>query len=589
MVVSVVTVAVGAGAWFAFEGAEDGVLARERAALESAVGLMAGRVPAETVDFLGPAKERDPNVEGLNRLLDPLVQEIAAAFPGTIVGFYAKEAGIVAFAPAGTEGMRLGDMYVTLPAAARVALASGQPQWVNAETSAVGPVISYSMPAADRRGHPSLSAFAIRPLQEVLTARLEAALKYIGLALAAILAAGFVAFFVANRLACGLNDLREQVEKLPTTAAPIGPPQATGDAPERNLRVLTGRSGKRPGNELGEISESLDRSSRQLRELQEVSYDLSRLELPQVLMKRAVTAIARVLQTPKVFIALVDADDPTLLQVTESRGFDLDGLRVPVAGNVLGQVFMHRAPRVLHDALADPTFYLSRKTVISEGIRSGVYAPLIGRGGVLGVCGANDGKVAAFGEKEAVLLASLAGQISIALENAQMHAELHMAAVTDSLTGLYNRRYLEASGAGMGTRGPASLLMVDLDQFKEVNDQLGHEVGDEVLRQVAHLLGAQLRTKDRIVRFGGDEFLVLLPGAARGEAEAVAERIRTAMLREPLRIDDREVWLTVSVGVAEWSPLDQNPDPQVLLRWADAALYQAKNSGRNRVVVIESL
>lgn len=165
--------------------------------------------------------------------------------------------------------------------------------------------------------------------------------------------------------------------------------------------------------------------------------------------------------------------------------------------------------------------------------------------------------------------------------------QLNQAAGTDPLTGLANRRRFDERGAEMVElalrhQRPLSLLMIDLDHFKLVNDQYGHAVGDEVLVRMARLLEVTLRTGDLPVRLGGEEFVALLPETDAGQAREAAERIREAVENAPLMLaDSRLVVFTVSIGVA--TLVEGGSALTKLLGSADAALYRAKRSGRNRV------
>ncbi len=163
--------------------------------------------------------------------------------------------------------------------------------------------------------------------------------------------------------------------------------------------------------------------------------------------------------------------------------------------------------------------------------------------------------------------------------------------MVDPLTGLYNRRYFSTHGRAMveeaAGRGRAlSLMVLDLDFFKKVNDTWGHDVGDEVLREVAARLKKQVRRLDVICRIGGEEFVVLLPGADVRVAEQVAERLRRAIAERPIRVicDGREHLLnmTTSIGLASYERVDDTLES--LLKRADEALYRAKQEGRNRVI-----
>ena len=165
--------------------------------------------------------------------------------------------------------------------------------------------------------------------------------------------------------------------------------------------------------------------------------------------------------------------------------------------------------------------------------------------------------------------------------------QLRRDAETDSLTGLFNRRFLlatlEAEIIEAGTRKkPLSLLILDVDHFKRFNDAYGHLEGDRVLVSLANVLFDHLREKDSPCRYGGEEFVVVLPNTGLPHALAAAERIRTAFSELVFDPESGEkIGVTVSIGAAELHPRDGAQD---LIRRADNALYQAKNSGRNRVV-----
>lgn len=162
----------------------------------------------------------------------------------------------------------------------------------------------------------------------------------------------------------------------------------------------------------------------------------------------------------------------------------------------------------------------------------------------------------------------------------------HRLAEHDVLTGVLNRRAILALlrtsiAHARRTKMPLSLLFLDLDHFKKVNDNYGHRAGDQCLRAVVNPIVSELRENDALGRYGGEEFLVVLPGVAANDAEAIAERIRTGVQQLPLLISGARIDLTMSVGVATLSPGMLTPED--LIERADVALYRAKEGGRNRV------
>ena len=159
---------------------------------------------------------------------------------------------------------------------------------------------------------------------------------------------------------------------------------------------------------------------------------------------------------------------------------------------------------------------------------------------------------------------------------------LERQAITDPLTGAFNRRYMHGALATAVERcrragQPASLLLLDVDRFKPLNDTAGHAAGDRVLKAIVTLVDRRLRQVDALFRLGGDEFVVLLSGARVSDARAVAEELRVATERTRV-VHDRRV--SISIGVAE---LGSSDSPAEWLAEADAALYDAKRAGRNRV------
>ncbi|MGO2503081.1 MAG: GGDEF domain-containing protein, partial [Cobetia marina] len=152
----------------------------------------------------------------------------------------------------------------------------------------------------------------------------------------------------------------------------------------------------------------------------------------------------------------------------------------------------------------------------------------------------------------------------------------------DELTGLFNRRQaLRQAEKWWQDAVPCSVLMMDVDHFKQINDLRGHAAGDEALRQIGRLLNATLRQGDRAGRIGGEEFLVLLPRSGRGEAISVAGRIRSLLASSPPQFAGSAVPVTVSIGVAVSHECESLDD---LLQLADRRLYHAKHQGRDRVV-----
>ncbi len=230
--------------------------------------------------------------------------------------------------------------------------------------------------------------------------------------------------------------------------------------------------------------------------------------------------------------------------------------------------------RIVDDDLLD---------LVLPGARNVVVAPVTVDGDHLGVAvaewgGGTDARIPTLTVRA---LAQASMHTALALRNARLLGENERLATRDSLTGLANRRLFDESlhrevarSQRLGT--PLSLLVLDVDHFKQVNDTYGHQTGDAVLREVADALVANTKNFDVAARYGGDEFVVLLPGCSREDAVRVAERVRNGIARAV-----GEAPLTISAGVATLP--DNANDAERLMAASDAALYDAKRTGRDRV------
>jgi diguanylate cyclase (GGDEF)-like protein len=179
--------------------------------------------------------------------------------------------------------------------------------------------------------------------------------------------------------------------------------------------------------------------------------------------------------------------------------------------------------------------------------------------------------------------------LGLALNNALTHDNLQRMAALDTLTGAYNRRFgltrlREEYNRAVRSDGSVGVLMMDVDLFKSVNDTYGHLVGDRVLTKVTESARRALREGDFMVRYGGEEFVIVLPGASNNDSALIAERIRRIVAETVVRDGEQLIGFTVSLGVTSF-PEDNVEQEQDLLKHADEALYQAKHQGRNQVVV----
>ena len=270
------------------------------------------------------------------------------------------------------------------------------------------------------------------------------------------------------------------------------------------------------------------------------------------------------------------------------------GLRFEIGEGVTGEVWDDADTVYIPDTSADDRF-LHWKGRHELGSASFVAIRMEYRGEKLGLLDCTRRRTNGFTLDEIDMLKIIAKQAGLAVRNASLYERTLELATHDELTGLLNRRrFLERLDSEWQLRrryGDAvGLLIVDVDHFKAVNDTMGHLEGDRVLRDLARLLNTSVRKVDLVARYGGEEFVILLPRATPETAQMVAEKLRLAV--EDARIapvGDAELGPTVSVGAACATPSTTDCEPLDLVAAADAALFQAKERGRNQVVVAPNL
>ena len=309
----------------------------------------------------------------------------------------------------------------------------------------------------------------------------------------------------------------------------------------------------------------------------------STLELPE-LLARISTHVAERLSIPQFSIMLLNTDGTLEVKTAYPPGQGTEQVRFRSNEGACGRAVQTHGAVYIADVASDSSIYIARPGSHRE-TGSLLCVPMIHQEEVLGVLNFQRPHPDSFTSEEIEVLTAIADQASLAVKNARLHEETVALAITDPLTGIPNRRHLfsrldmEIARANrFGNQ--LSVLMVDIDHFKSFNDAAGHRAGDGVLRQVAALMKGMIRKVDTIGRYGGEEFLLILPQVTKVEAIEVAEKLRRAIAANPFEPARSASKITVSVGVANL-PVDATVQEK-LVDCADAALYASKRAGRNQ-------
>jgi diguanylate cyclase (GGDEF)-like protein len=235
----------------------------------------------------------------------------------------------------------------------------------------------------------------------------------------------------------------------------------------------------------------------------------------------------------------------------------------------------------------------SARCAHAENVKNGyVCIPIVAQGETLGILHFQaTNEFPQFDESNLSLKNTFAGQVGLSIANIRLREALRNQSIVDALTGLFNRRYLEEIlerevRRALRSDQPLGVMMLDLDHFRQFNDTFGHEAGDAVLRETAAFLKGSVRAEDIVCRFGGEEFVVILPMGDARITHARAERIRSKVHELTVLHQGKSMGVvTVSVGVAALP--EHGASSKTLLEAADAALYRAKREGRDRVLMAE--
>ena len=323
--------------------------------------------------------------------------------------------------------------------------------------------------------------------------------------------------------------------------------------------------------------------------LRDTLFDVSNeLELSQLLpaiLRRAIS----LLNANAGELALYDSNKQELkVVVSQSVGKDVTGITIAPGEGLFGKVVETLQPIIVQDYQQ-----WDKRLLHYEGqvVRSVIANPLMSGKRLLGVIGiARNISTVPFTEKDQNLLSLFGQQAAIAIKNAELFNEVETLTKIDVLTGTYNRRGFDELcqrelNRTRRSNQSQSMLMIDIDYFKSVNDRYGHPFGDQILCMLSNELQNNLRETDILCRYGGEEFAILLPETNIKTAKIIAERLRIKVANKTFEVQELTLNITISIGIS-WMPGDK-AELYYLLDRADEAMYLAKRCGRNTVCVYQ--
>jgi diguanylate cyclase (GGDEF)-like protein len=415
--------------------------------------------------------------------------------------------------------------------------------------------------------------------------RLGWALALLGLLVAAVVSA--LGFLLARTVSQPLRDLAEQTRPIASGDFGRAPPHTTAGGEVGQLARSFDTMRQELGEHVSALRASRDELTRSMARVGETLVSTS--DLPKLLTV-VLEAAVQARQARAGSLLLFDDERITLVPEATFGLGKREATRVRAGDGVIGTVAVSGRAVVVPGPADAPEPAFGEPKAATQ-----VSVPLRSRGQVIGVLSVYDREAGGpFTDADAQALAAFAGQAAVGIENVRLHEEARRLSVTDEMTGIWNFRYFrlrieQEIERARRFRREVSLLLVDVDHFKDANDRYGHPQGDQILRELARRVGASIRDVDTFARYGGEEFVLILPETDTHGAKAAAEKIRLAIAARPFEgiADTTPIRVTVSLGVACYPRHAQSAT--ALIQAADAAMYRAKTSGRDRVVVAEAV
>lgn len=320
----------------------------------------------------------------------------------------------------------------------------------------------------------------------------------------------------------------------------------------------------------------------------------SSLNLSEIL-HRILEKVGLLLSPKNWSLLLVNQEEGTLnFEIVVGENADeIKSMKLKIGEGIAGYVAKSGEPLIIADVRKDKRFSPKADEITNFFTKSVICVPLKSKGNILGVIELiNKDQGGKFDRKDLEILEALADFAAIAIENARYVEKIENLAIIDDHTQLYNARYFHTSldyHLKLTERygGNLSLIFIDLDHFKDVNDRFGHLIGSKLLREVADVFKECIRKTDIPIRYGGDEYVIILPNTSRDQACLIANRLKTTLYKT-LFLTKEEIYinLSASFGIATFP--DHAQSKVELIRKADNAMYLAKEKGRNAIELAQN-
>ena len=366
------------------------------------------------------------------------------------------------------------------------------------------------------------------------------------------------------------------------------PGDPTAAAVRAHLKA-SGSKGRRPSGK--DVGLTLKRTAKRLAILTDIVKTANSILEPRKVIELIMGKIQQLIPSEAWSMLMVDEEKQELAfeLALGAKGKDVSGYRVKVGEGVAGWVAQTGKPAIVNDAARDRRFTRKFDTKTQFETRSILCGPLISRGRTIGVVEIINRVGGRFTQTDLDILLTLVEPCAIAIENAMLFQRTEQLTITDDLTKLFNSRYMNLYIGREIKRCkrhgiPLSVIFLDLDGFKGINDQYGHLAGSGTLAEVGSILAEEVRESDILARYGGDEFVVVLPETPPGGALVIAERLRRAIEEHAfLASQGLAARISASFGIASYP--DHALTPEGLIQKADQAMYRVKERDKNGIEV----